>query len=266
MTEELKPIVKWAGGKRWLVPRVEKIWQHYSDRRLVEPFCGGLAISLGLQPKRALLNDINPYLINLYKQIQEGIEIDVYNLENEEDRYYYIRNLFNQAIEAKVQDKNVAVMFYYLNRTGFNGLCRFNKKGGYNVPFGKYKTVNYLETFESHQRVFEDWEFSSTTFEHVDVQREDFLYIDPPYDDGFTQYSKEGFSWEDQVKLANWIVEQGVPAITSNLATDRIIDLYSGLGFKVEFIEAPRRISCNGDRRPVMEMFATYNIKEVGDD
>jgi DNA adenine methylase len=263
MTEELKPIVKWAGGKRWLVPRVEKIWRCYSDRRLVEPFCGGLAIALGLQPKRALLNDINPYLINLYLRIQEGLDLLKADFKNDRAYYDETRNLFNDSNELS---KESAIQFYYLNRTGFNGLCRFNKKGGYNVPFGKYKTVKYLNTFEAHQKAFEGWEFTSTTFEDVDVQERDLLYVDPPYDNGFVQYSKGGFSWEDQVKLANWIVERGVPAIASNLATDRIIALYKDLGFKIELIEAPRKISCNGDRRPVVEMFATYNIKEVGED
>jgi DNA adenine methylase len=263
MTEELKPIVKWAGGKRWLVPRVEKIWRHYSDRRLVEPFCGGLAIALGLQPKKALLNDINPYLINLYLRIQEGLDPSGADFRNDEVYYYEIRDQFNSSSELT---KEAALRFYYLNHTGFNGLCRFNKKGGYNVPFGKYKTVKYLNTFETHQEAFEGWEFTSTAFEDVDVQGKDLLYVDPPYDNGFVQYSKGGFSWGDQVKLANWIVDQGVPVIASNLATDRIIALYKDLGFKIELVEAPRKISCNGDRRPVVEMFATYNIKEVGND
>lgn len=273
MTKALSPIVKWAGGKRWLTPRAEALWKHYSDRRLVEPFCGGLAIALGLQPKEALLNDINEHLINLYESVK-GRTLFKDNtpatLTNDSAAYYSNRAWFNDLNRQEpdlLNRQRRAWLFYYLNRTGFNGLCRFNQKGGYNVPFGKYKTINYLEDFADYTKAFKGWRFSSLPFEHVDVRSNDFLYVDPPYDSppdskAFVSYSKQGFTWEDQVKLANWIVEKGVPAIASNLATDRILDLYTSLGFSIELIPAPRKISCNGDRKPVMEMFATCNIDE----
>jgi DNA adenine methylase len=93
-------------------------------------------------------------------------------------------------------------------------------------------------------------------FASLSVEPGDFVYADPPYDVEFTQYSAEGFGWDDQVRLAHWLAALDVPVVASNQATDRILALYSDLGFKVETIQAPRRISCNGDRTPAREMVA----------
>ena len=97
-------------------------------------------------------------------------------------------------------------------------------------------------------------------FEHLTVESDDFIYADPPYDVEFTQYSKDGFGWEDQVRLAEWLADHPGPVVVSNQATGRIIRLYKKLDFKVQFIDAPRRISCNGDRTPAREVLALRNI------
>src|SRR5690606_15405417 len=89
----LKPPLKWAGGKRWLIPRLLKLWKQFPDSRLVEPFCGGLSVALGLNPDRALLNDLNPALINFYQQLQQGLTIDL-PLANDEQLYYQYRKQF----------------------------------------------------------------------------------------------------------------------------------------------------------------------------
>ncbi len=121
--------VKWAGGKRWQVPHLRPLWERHVDRKLVEPFCGGLAVSLGLLPNRALLNDANPHLINFYRWIQKGLRIDI-EMENQETLYYEQRQRFNSLLAAgKEMSREAAALFYYLNRTGYNGLCRFNQRG-----------------------------------------------------------------------------------------------------------------------------------------
>lgn len=131
----LNPPLKWAGGKRWIVPYLSPIWQQYRNYRLVEPFAGGLAVTLGLLPKRALLNDINSHLINFYKWVKKGLIIEI-PLENDKERYYAYRERFNSLLSnGSAKSKEAAELFYYLNRTGYNGLCRFNSKGLFNVPF-----------------------------------------------------------------------------------------------------------------------------------
>src|SRR5205085_7297299 len=121
----LKPPLKWAGGKRWLVAHLKPIWEANAQRRYVEPFCGGLAVVLGLQPKRALLNDINPHLINFYRQVRNGLAMDI-AMRNDEKSFYGHRERFNNLIgNGGTQSAESAQLFYYLNRTCFNGLCRF---------------------------------------------------------------------------------------------------------------------------------------------
>lgn len=242
----LKPPLKWAGGKRWLIPRLLELWKRFPEHRLVEPFCGGLSVALGLNPQQALLNDLNPALINFYRQLQQGLTIDL-PLANDEQLYYQYRKQFNDI--AAHNEVERAQLFYYLNRTGYNGLCRFNKSGGYNVPFGRYKTINYVSDFASYQSVLSQWEFSNTDFANLTLQQNDFIYADPPYDVPFRQYSQQGFDWEDQVRLAEWLAKHDGPVVLSNQATDNIKTLYRDLGFRLRYLDAPRTISCKGDKR-----------------
>src|SRR5207248_11120739 len=99
---------------------------------------------------------------------------------------------------GKASTKEAAALFYYLNRTGFNGLCRFNRSGEFNVPFGRYTRIGYTQDFTAYSAVFADWTFTNTDVEMVPVERGDFVYADPPYDVEFTQYAKDGFTWDDQ--------------------------------------------------------------------
>jgi DNA adenine methylase len=258
--EPLKPPLKWAGGKRWLVPRLIPIWQACPGSRLVEPFCGGLAVTLGLLPEKALINDINPHLVNFYAWLKKGLVITD-ELTNEVSAYYAMRARFNQLIRAgQANTAEAAGLFYYLNRTGYNGLCRFNRSGGFNVPFGKYKTIAYQTDFKSYQSVLANWEIANTDFESMPLRDRDFIYADPPYDVEFTSYSKEGFDWEDQVRLAEWLARHPGPVVLSNQATPRVVELYGQLGFHLRFLDAPRMISCTGDRTPAREVLATRGI------
>ena len=250
------PILKWAGGKRWLTEAIS----HYYDpqRRLVEPFCGGMAIALGLQPREALLNDVNPHLINFYRQVQAG-EILIKDLMiHDKDAYYQNREKFNNLIkEGKYDTVEAATLFYYLNRTGFNGLCRFNQKGFFNVPFGRYKTVNYQADFRG--QIPDKWSFTCDSYCDINIGENDFIYTDPPYDTEFTHYSRNGFSWQDQVEVADWLSSLDNPVIASNQGTSRIIELYTERGFTIEYIDVRRSIGASV-RGKAKEILAKKNI------
>ncbi|MFQ5878492.1 MAG: DNA adenine methylase [Acidobacteriota bacterium] len=253
-------LLKWAGGKRWLVPSLSRIWSGHSHRRLVEPLCGGLAATLGLMPRRALLNDINPHTINFYRWLKRGLRITL-RMDNDEELYYAHRKQFNRLIaRGGSTSRRAAELFYYLNRTGYNGLCRFSRSGEFNVPFGRYTTINYDRDFVRYSEIFAEWEFSCGDFEDVEIRPGDFIYADPPYDVEFTQYSREGFGWNDQERLARWLARHSGPVVLSNQATERIRKLYTRLGFEVALLRAPRMISCNGDRTPAWEVLATRGL------
>jgi DNA adenine methylase len=255
-----KPPLKWAGGKRWQVPHLLPIWGAHTRRRLVEPFAGGLAVTLGLSPVRALLNDANPHLINFYRWLKRGLKIDL-RMENDETLFYRHRARFNELVTHGHGDTaDAAALFYYLNRTGYNGLCRFNSKGEFNVPFGSYKSIGYMSDFTLYRDVLQDWDFSLGDFEALKLQPSDFVYADPPYDVEFTAYSKGGFSWDAQVRTAEWLSRHKGPVILVNQATPRIEELYRTLGYHVRFLDAPRRISCTGNRAPAKEILGTRNL------
>lgn len=256
----LRPLLKWAGGKRWLQPHLRPLWARHSRRRLVEPFSGGLAVSLGLMPSEAVLADINPHLINFYRCVQRGFRIGI-TMRNDSKLYYRHRARFNRLISrGGAESQEAAELFYYLNRTGYNGLCRFNREGGFNVPFGRHGTITYLRDFSAHQCAFAEWTFLADDFAAISLHEDDFVYADPPYDVEFTQYAKEGFGWEDQVRLAERLAKHPGPVVLSNQATPRIVRLYRNLEFKLRFLQAPRTISCNGDRAPAREVLALKNV------
>jgi DNA adenine methylase len=258
--KNMRPPLKWAGGKRWLVPHLSTIWLKHKHRRLVEPFCGGLAVTLGLSPERALLNDINYHAINFYCWLQKGFQIQA-EMQNDAEFYYLIRKRFNELISCgKETSKEAAELFYFLNRTGYNGLCRFNASGEFNVPFGTYKSINYRRDFGMYKDVTSNWQFASGDFESLQISIEDFIYADPPYDVEFTRYAKEDFTWSDQVRLARWLSHHPGPVVLSNQATPRIIALYQELDFDLRFFEAPRMISCTGNRAKAKEVLATKGI------
>jgi DNA adenine methylase len=257
----LPPPLKWAGGKRWQVPHVESIWRHHCDRRLVEPFCGGLAMALGLGARRALLNDANPHVINFYRWITVGFCPSI-PMANDEDLFYRHRDRFNELVRSGLhEEREAAELFYYLNRTAYNGLCRFNSDGEFNTPFGQYKRINYARMFSAYRDTFAAWEFTAGDFGALRLHPDDFIYADPPYDVEFTAYSRGGFSWDDQVRTAESFAEHPGPVVLVNQFTPRIGVLYRKLGYAVTELIAPRRISCTGDRTPAKEIFATRNLR-----
>jgi DNA adenine methylase len=258
--EGVRPPLKWAGGKRWQVEHVVGYWKQNNNRRLVEPFCGGLAVTLGLMPQRALLNDINAHVINFYSWLKRGLVITL-PMSNNESKFYAARKRFNALLGAGQADTaQAASLFYYMNRTGYNGLCRFNASGGFNVPFGRYAKINYRRDFLEYKSVFAGWDFTNTHFDQISLAADDFVYADPPYDVEFTAYSKGGFGWDEQERTAKWLAKHTGPVILSNQATKRIKELYGDLGYKLTLLNAPRRISCTGDRTPAQEVLAIRNL------
>ena len=242
--EGLAPPLKWAGGKRWLVSRLYALWRVHQDKRLVEPFAGGLAIVLGLRPKRALLNDANEHLIAFYKCLQAGLDLGGLSIDLTHDRgvFYQNRDRFNRLVkEGHASSPEAAGLFYYLNRTCFNGLCRFNARGFFNVPFGKYGHIRYKTDFSEYKTALERYTFVHGLFEQIETGTDDFVYADPPYDVQFTSYSPGGFNWDHQQRLASWLASRRGPVVASNQATPRVCELYESLGFKVRKIHAPQR-------------------------
>jgi DNA adenine methylase len=257
----LRPPLKWAGGKRWLVPHLRPIWKSQSCERLVEPFCGGLAVAIGLMPQRALLNDVNPHLVNFYRWLRRGLSTPSVTMLNSAEVFYDNRRQFNDLLDRQeAESPDAAALFYYLNRTGYNGLCRFNQDGKFNVPFGRYRTINYVTDFSPYTHAFRHWHFAVADFERIELNDSDFVYADPPYDVQFTQYSQGGFSWEDQVRAAEWLAKHKGPVVLSNQATDRIMKLYRKLRYAVRVLPGRRMISCTGDRTPAREVLATRNL------
>lgn len=256
----LRPPLKWAGGKRWQLSALAPLWEPHTNRRLVEPFCGGLSVTLGLQPERALLNDANEHLVNFYRWVQRGLRISI-PVANDPALFYRHRARFNTLVrEGNTDSREAAELFYFLNRTAYNGLCRFNNRGEFNAPFGRYKSINYGHNFAEYRPVLAQWQFLSMDFAELPFDRKDFIYADPPYDVEFTTYAQGGFTWDDQVRAAELFAKHRGPVILVNQATKRIDALYRKLRFAVQYLDAPRRISCTGDRSPAKENLGTRNL------
>ena len=184
-------------------------------------------------------------------------------MKNESLLYYQHKARFNRLVSHAGWDtRQAAALFYYLNRTGYNGLCRFNSKGEFNVPFGRHKTINYRRDFRTYRSPFAGFEFTDRDFEGLQLEPTDFVYADPPYDVPFTRYAKDGFSWgTHQKRAARWLAQHPGPVVLSNQATDRVLDLYFQLGFELrKVLPAPRFISRTGDRTPALEVLAVRNL------
>lgn len=262
---QLTSPLKWAGSKRWLVPQLTPYWHWYCNQygnqtRLVEPFAGACNVAFGLESKRALLSDSNPHLIAFHQFCQRGGQIPLRFVYNRE-YYCRLRNTFNNLATSNPQSEMIAWLFYYFNRCGYNGLCRYNQQGGFNTPFGRYKKVEFEYDFSAYAPVMRGWELVSGDFSEIELQESDLLYIDPPYDGcKFTQY--DGNKFTRQVELVEWAAEHRGPVIASNNPTEAILKLYQSKGFSIAIIPGRRNSisSKTASRTQKFEMFATRNI------
>lgn len=268
MTEKKAPLknyspLKWPGGKRWLAPTLKRIYAPHRERRLVELFCGACNISLCVRPDRALLNDLNMPLTHFLKLWSFGDFDPAHPIfVNESKAYYAARERFNWLATHPFlrYEPETAYLFYYLNRTCFNGLMRFSQKGIFNAPYGKYENLDYAKPLEK-SALDQRWQVSNKNFRQLDLDPTDFVYADPPYDDGFVAYTAAGFSWDNQVQLVEFLDSHPGPVLISNAATPRIVALYKEAGYTIYRMPAPRYIAANGNRTPVLEVLAAKNVE-----
>lgn len=254
-----KPFLKWAGGKTRLCEKINTVLP--SGNRLVEPFVGSGAVFMNTEFDDYLLADTNDDIINLYKHLQtEGQQFIDYcktfftPANNTQAEYLKNRVVFNATTDIRLK----SALFLYLNRHCFNGLCRYNKKGGFNVPFGKYDKPyfpeNEMKAFYEKSKIatFINADFKVTMKNSV---YGDVCYCDPPYvpltDTAyFTSYTVGGFNIKDQEDLRDLAItlqEQDVPVLISNHSTDWTLQNYSE-AMIVEF-DVQRTISAKGDKR-----------------
>ncbi len=265
----IRPFLKWAGNKFRILERVRS--RLPEGKRLVEPFVGSGAVFLNTDYPRYLLSDSNGDLVDLYntlkKQGEEFIErcralfIPENNLEA---AYYALREEFNETDDPV---RRVA-LFVYLNRHGYNGLCRYNRSGGFNVPFGRYRRPYFpaeeMRAFhrKAKRAVFRHEDFART-MSHLEAG--DVAYCDPPYvplsaSANFTTYSAAGFNLDEQEKLAvmaQQAARRGIPVLISNHDTPESLRIYTGS--EIQRFQVQRSISCNGKKRDkVGELLALY--------
>ncbi len=225
-----------------------------------------MAVALGLEPEHALLADANPHLIAFHLRLRDPKPFSI-SMLNDEQFYYSQRNVFN-ALAALSGPFTVegAEIFAYLNRTCFNGLCRFSKAGNFNVPFGKYATINYRTNFSEYAPLLNRWEIRYQSWQKTmqQTKADDLVFADPPYDGTFDTYSGEAFSWESQVALAEKLAQHPGVVIATNAATERVLALYKSVGFEVGTTEVARSIAASGDRKKAVEMIAYKNLDEKG--
>jgi len=227
--------------------------------RYFEPFVGGGALFFSLAPKRATLNDQNARLIRTYQAIRDHVDDVVALLRT----YPHDRDFFTKlrAIDIdKATDVEVAAWFIYLNRTAFNGMYRVNSRGGFNVPFGRYKnpTICDADNLRACATALKNARITHDDFETcvADAQAKDLVYFDPPYvpltaTSDFTSYTAEGFSDPDQTRLrdvALRLKNRGVTVLLSNSSAPRVRELYAN-GFHIEEVSANRSINSVANRR-----------------
>ncbi len=271
----VQPFLKWAGGKRQLLPVIQKyIPATYNS--YFEPFVGAGALLFHLQPSQAVVNDINPELINCYEVIKthlsELIQLLTQHQQNHNPEYFYqIRALDRTNIYHQLTKIERAARLIYLNKTCFNGLYRVNSKGQFNTPLGSYKNPNILDipvlTSISEYLNCADIFFSTGDFAQVinKAHANDFIYLDPPYDPvsataSFTSYALNSFGRPEQIRLKETIDSarnKGCKIMLSNSGTDFIKDLYAG--YTIIPVPATRNINAVGSGRGKIEELLIMN-------
>ncbi len=254
----MKPIIKYRGGKSKEIP----FFQAYIPRirgRYIEPFFGGGAVYFHLEPQQAIINDINTKLVNFYRGVrndylhlrQELDEIEtIYTAnrqafsilkaqypndrvkDNNETFYYALRDMFNDIAEKQYSD---AALYFYINKTAYSGMIRYNAKGEFNVPFGRYPNLNTHILTAEHSLLLQGAEIYNTDYADIFklVQPDDFIFLDPPYDCAFSDYGneeyKDGFNEDSHRRLAQDFRNLSCPAMMVIGRTDLTTELYDDL-------------------------------------
>ena len=239
----LSPMLKWVGGKRQLlsdiVPMIDKKCSMY-----VEPFVGGGAILFSTQPKKAIINDYNIELINVYKTVRDNLEqlldkLKVHEEKNSSEYYYEVRALDREVEFKKLSNIDKAARIIYLNKTCYNGLYRVNSAGHFNSPYGRYKNPNIVNeaVLRAISKYFNDNEVKILNGDYKDALKDldkgSFVYLDPPYmpistSSSFTGYTEGGFGYNSQVELkkeCDKLRGTGIRFVQSNSDCEEIREL-----------------------------------------
>ncbi len=257
-----RPFVKWAGGKRQLIPQMDK-YLPKKYNKYIEPFIGGGALFFYLLPKKAILIDINNDLINVYNVIKNKVSELIKSLKkhkNEKDYFYKIRSIDREpSVFNNWSDIEKASRIVYMNKCCYNGLYRVNSKGQFNAPFGKYKNPKIcdIENLIVVYKILKNVSLINSSFEKcLDfAEKDDFIYFDPPYvpiseSANFTSYTKGNFGKEDQITLFNvfeTLNKRGCKVMLSNSYCDFILDLYKD--YQITILKAKRAINSDASKR-----------------
>lgn len=274
----ISPIVKWVGGKRQLL---DEIMPFIPDKytTYVEPFVGGGALFFEIQPKKAIINDYNEELINMYQIVRDYPDelIDIlkeHEDSNSEDYFYTIRSLDRNSEYTHLGDVKRAARIIYLNKTCYNGLYRVNAAGQFNTPYGKYKNpcIVNATVIKAMSSYLNNKEISIRQGDYRDVLKNvhkgAFVYLDPPYmpissSASFTGYTENGFSYKEQVELkkaCDKLRDRGIIFVQSNSDCPEIRELYSG--YDIVTVQAKRAINSNALKRgEVNEVLIYYGEK-----
>jgi DNA adenine methylase len=278
----VKPYLKWAGGKRQLLPVIRKYLPVGMDNyTYYEPFVGAGAVFFDLQPKKAVINDFNTQLILTYSAIREDVEelialLKEYRARNDEGSFYEIRNLDRDTAKFnKLTNAEKAARLIFLNKTCFNGLYRVNSRGFFNVPYGRYKNPAICEeTVLRHINTYlntNDISILNKDFEDAVVQADErsFIYFDSPYHSpdkiNFTGYQAGGFDEAEQRRLKDLMIKmtnRGVKCLLSNSDTEFIRGLYDYQFFEIISVQAKRAINSNSAGRGPVNEVLIKNWKE----
>lgn len=271
------PFLKWVGGKRQLMPEIRKMLPRgVANRPYYEPFIGGGALFFDLQPKRAIINDYNEELINVYTVIRDNpnelIE-DLRKHENTAEYFYKIRAVDRQPLFAHLSKIQRASRIIYLNKTCYNGLYRVNNAGEFNSPFGRYKNPNIVNepVIKAVSKYLNSpqIQISNGDYELVlrDIPTNSFVYLDPPYrpiseSSNFTGYVQGGWNDGDQLRLrdvCNRLNDNGIKFLLSNSASGFIRDIYSG--YNIHVVQANRAVNSNSSKRGQVDEFLICNYE-----
>ena len=262
----VKPFLKWAGGKRQLMPEIRKNMPEKYNK-YYEVFIGGGALLFELQPSQAVINDSNKQLINCYKVIRDHPEELIAHLQthkNEAHYFYDIRQIDRNSKDyAKLSQVEQASRIIYLNKTCYNGLFRVNSQGQFNVPFGSYKNPDIVNesVIRAVSKYLNEKKINILNGDFADAlstaKKGDFIYLDPPYDPvsdtaSFTGYDVNGFNRDEQKRLkqvVDLLHQKGCKILLSNSYTDFICELYNESYYRKVEISALRSINSKGHKR-----------------
>jgi DNA adenine methylase len=265
----IKPYLKWAGGKRQLLPEIKKYLPAHIERyTYYEPFVGAGAVFFDLRPPKAVINDFNTQLILTYKAIRENVEgliglLNEHKNRNTREYYYTIRNLDRDAEKFDgLTETEKAARLIFLNKTCYNGLYRVNSRGLFNVPCGRHKNPSIFDETVLRQisRYLNnsDITITNTGYEQAvsGADKNSFVYFDPPYHGpdktSFTAYHAEGFGKDEQERLRDvyiGLTQKGIKCLLSNSDTELVRDLYSNKSLDIIAVQAKRHINSDSAGR-----------------